>query len=437
MAPPVVSLGHNDITDTLDQLFANNSVADLIPSYSRSWREIEEGPDKLINQKGAYYLLQTRKPSHIVSEAYGASAAGLQFPEANKSKFLLMNVAAVQDRATIQWDGNVDVENAPALKQKPAKNLDYVKNMLKGIYEAYGRDKSRQLWQNRTNEVGRVSAINTGTRVVTCNNSGNLFNAQLIEEGDILEVRDSGGTLKGYVMVESVYRPSKTFVIDANYIQDTTESTVALATLGIANNDRLYQKGAYNAGWAGVPTHIATSGSYQSLADRTVHDHLTGVQIATAGKSASWALLMKLNSAQRFRKYGIKARGKFRASAQLDALFSTGMATQAFGQKNTLSMGYDEEDISFRGLTFAWDYFVPRDEIHFSDLKAIDKFTLREFKPIRHENGYEFLAPGVDRHYDKTNIYLKGIGNTGAEIPAAVGGALTGLSTAGLALGDD
>lgn len=438
MAPPIVSLQHDDITITLDELFAKNKVADLVPTYSDTYKRIKNADAKKINARGAFYLLQTRRPNNIRSQAFNGTNNGQQFPEANKSKWTTMNVTAIEDTATIQWDGNVEAQDEAMLKQKPAKDVDYVENEMAGIYEAYGRDKSRQIWQDRSNEVGRVSAINTGTRVVTCNNAGNLFNAQLIEEGDILEVRDNVGTLKGYIQVDSVYRPAKQFTIAANYIQDTTEATVALAALGIANNDRLYPKGGYNNGYAGIPTMIATSGSFQSLADRTIHDYLTGVSIDASGRAASFALLMRLDAAARFRRHGRKAKGKFYASAQMYAIMATGLATQRDGQIAKLDMGYEDEEIMYRGMSFNFDLYVPRNEIHNTDLDCVDKFELREFKPVKTRQGtYIHQAPGDKRHYDRQNIYFKSIGNLGAEVPIDVGGVLTNLSTAGISLGDD
>lgn len=438
----MANLGHDDVTITLDELFAKNRVAKLLPQDEllAHWREVSEGSAHNINARGAFYMLQSRQPNNIRQKAFGTSP-GAQFPEPTKSKYLTMNLAAIVDEATLQWDGNVDVQNEAQLKQKPAKELDYIEREMEGMYAAYARDKARQLWQARDNELARASAINTGTRVVTCNNAGNLFNVQLIEEGDILEARDAGGTLLGYVQVDSVYRPTKTFVIAADYIKDAAGVTTTLGAgggqLNIVNNTRFYPKGGFNNGWAGIPYLIATSGAFQSISDRTVHDHLTGVSIDAAGRAISAALLRRLRSARRSRRYGKKSKGKFYASAQLDGYESTGWATQKYGQTTSFDMGYKDEELKFDGKGFEWDYYIPKTQVFEVDLSAVDRFELRDFKPLRGENGYKYRAPGDDRHYDKENIYFKGIGNLGCEVPAAVGGVLTNLSTAGLALGDD
>lgn len=436
---PTTNLGHDDVTITLDELFANNKVAQLLPQDEllRSWRMIGEGSAKNINARGAFYMLQTRAPNNIRQKAFGTNP-GAQFPEPTNSKYSTMNLTAIVDEATLQWDGNVADQDKAVLKQMPAKDLDYVEREMAGIYDAYARDKARQIWQSRDNEIARVSAINTGTRVVTCNNAGNLFNTQLVEEGDILEVRDSTGvTLRGYIRVQSVYRPTKTFIIDANYILDGAGAVITLAAMAIVNNDRLYPKDGYNNGWSGIPYLIATSGAFQSLADRTINDHLTGVSIDASARAISAALLRRLRSARRSRRYGKKSKGKFFASAQIDGYEATGWATQKYGQTTSLDMGYADEELKFDGKSFMWDYFVPKTQVFEVDMSAIDRFELREFKPLRGENGYKTRAPGVDRHYDKENIYLKGIGNLGCEVPAAVGGVLTNLSTSGLTLGDD
>jgi hypothetical protein len=333
------NLGHDDVTVTLDELFANNSVAQLLPQDEllKHWRMVSSGSAKNINARGAFYMLQSRQPNNIRQKAFGTSP-GAQFPEPTKSKYLTMNLAAVVDEATLQWDGNVDDQNSAELKQKPAKSLDYVETELEGIYASYARAHARQLWSDGTNELARVSAINAGTFTVTCNNAGNLFNVQLLEEGMLIEIRDStGATVRGYFQIASVYRPTKTFIIDSNYVHDNTDAAAALAGLGIVNGDRIYPKNGYTQGWKGVDYLIATSGAFQSLADRTIHDHLTGVSIDASARALSAALMRRLRSARRNRRYGIKSKGKFYASSQIDAYEATAFATQKYGQTTSAS----------------------------------------------------------------------------------------------------
>lgn len=433
------NFGHDDVTILLDEVFANNTIEELLPDDEllTTWRMISKGPSKNINARGAFYMLQTRAPNNIRDKAFGTNP-GAQFPEPTNPKYSTMNVTAIVNEATLQWDGNVDVQNKAELKQKPAKDLDFVQRQMADIFASYARDRARQIWQTRDNEIARVSAVVTATRVVTCNNAGNLFNTQLVEEGDILEVRDStGATLRGYIRVASVYRPTKTFIVDANYITDAAGLTISMVTLAMANNDRLYPKDGYNNGWSGIPYLIATSGAFQSLADRTIHDNLTGVSIDASARAISAALIRRLRSARRSRRFGKKSKGKFFASAQIDGYEATGWATQKYGQTTSMDMGYSDEELKFDGKSFVWDYYVPKTQVYEVDMSAVDRFELREFGPLRGENGYKFQAPGVDRHYDKENIYLKGIGNFGTANPAAVGGVLTNLSTAGLTLGDD
>lgn len=436
------NLGHDDITITLDELYGNNKIAQLLPQDEllATWRMISEGSAKNINARGAFYMLQTQQPNNIRQKAFGTTP-GAQFPEPTKSAYTTMNLTAVEDSATIQWDGNVSVQDKSALKQMPAKDLDYVEREMEGLLASYARDHARQLWQSRDNEVARASSINTGTRTVTCNNAGNLFNTQLVEQGKILEARDGSGTLLGYVQVASVYRPTKTFIIDANYIHDASDVTTTLGSgggqLNIVNGTRFYPKGGYNNGWAGFPYLIATTGAFQSISDRTIHDHLTGVSIDASSRAISAALLRRLRSARRNRRYGKKSKGKFFASAQIDGYESTGWATQKYGQTTRFDMGYQDDELKFDGKSFQWDYYVPKTQVFELDPSAVDRFELLEYRALKGENGYKYRAPGVDRHYDKENIYFKGVGQLGCEVPAAVGGVLTNLSTSGLALGDD
>lgn len=429
--PPLV---HDDVTVTLDELFANNKVADLVPSFTPAWKKVSAGSSKNINAKGAFYMLRTKGPNYIKSKAFG-NTPGAAFPEATKSKYMVMSLTAIEDTATISWDGNVDVQNKAALKQKPAKELDYVEMEMASIYEAYGRDKSRQLWDNRGNELARVSATDTVNHLITFNNAGNLFDAQLLEEGDLLEIRDGAGTLRCYVEVLILNRAAKQIKVNPDNIRNTAGALIAAIPGSVVNNDRVYPKDGYNNGWAGFEYLTDVNGGFQSLNDRTIHDHLVGERFDATGRTLSSALLRRLLSGTRFRRYGKKSKGKFYASTQIDAFESTGLATQRYGQTKTLEMGYEDDDLKFGGKSFEWDFYVKRNVVNHADLDAIDKFNLREFMPIRHEGGYKSQAPTEGTHYDRTNIYFKGIGNLGCEVPAAVGGQLYNLSTAGLATG--
>jgi hypothetical protein len=51
------------------------------------------------------------------------------------------------------------------------------------------------LWGDGTNERARVSATNTTTGVITCDNSGNLYGSQFIEVNQEVEFRAADGTL--------------------------------------------------------------------------------------------------------------------------------------------------------------------------------------------------------------------------------------------------
>jgi hypothetical protein len=128
------NLGHDDVTITLDELYANNTVEQLLPmdELLKHWRQVSRGSAKNINARGAFYMLQSQQPAYIRQKSFGTTP-GAQFPEPTKSKYTTMNLSAIVDEATLQWDGNVDDQNDAALKQKPAKDLDYIERELEGI----------------------------------------------------------------------------------------------------------------------------------------------------------------------------------------------------------------------------------------------------------------------------------------------------------------
>ncbi len=441
-----MSLTVANINNTLDNLYANKSVEDFTERFiSPVYKEIERGDSKLISSKGVNYLRKTQAPNYIRSKAFGVNP-GEQFAKASNSKYALMNVTAIQNDATIEWDGDVDVQNnKSALKEAPAKGVDWVKSEMKDIYKAYAEERSRQIWQARENEVARISATNTGTNTITCENSGNLFGTQLIKAGMFLEIRDNAGTLRCYVVVDTVNRTGKSFKVKNNVgdalkyrIRDTNGAALTAIPAGVVDGDRIYPEGGFNNGWAGLKYLYGTSGSFQSVADRTTEYQLSGVAINAAGAAMSYLFVRRLVSSLRYTNDGMKVKGKFYASAQTDAWESTLLAAQYNNNaRGSADIGYEEDDMRVLGKKVAWDSYVPRDEFHYVNTAPIDRFELMEFGAYKKaDGGYVREKPGDGMGYDAFQIHFKGIGNLGTENPNEIGGYIYNLSVAGLALGN-
>jgi hypothetical protein len=421
------------ITPMLDEVFAKVPMEKLFPNYSEIWKKkLKPAASHNINARGGFYLIQTGSSNSLETSDF-TEAAGGDFPLAGESSYLKLNVSMKTDRSTIEWNGNVDAQNEAQQKQNPAKAVDYVGNELEGIMRFYAITRSRQIWQDGSNEVARISGVNTGTRTLTCNNAGNLFGVQLLEEGMLVEFRDASGNLRydgmsRFVKIESTDRANKTF----RYSAETPLPN------GVTNADRVYPKGSYNNGWAGIDFFLGTSGTFEGMSDRTSHYRTTGVRIPAGGKSVSAGLLRRMLSSQKYRRDGEESDGEFYASAQYDAYEATGFATQSFGQSgDTLKRGFRK--MFFDSKPFNEDIYVPRDVLAFVDFKKIHKFELLKFGPRKFRGDYVMPVPSANGQTwsDKFQILLQGFGNLGTNHPAAVGVWCSGLSTSGLALGND
>lgn len=427
----------DQITLTLDELFKDDSVTQWYPKQSKTYKRIASATAEKINAKGGLYLIEKKRPQAI-SAADFATSDGADFPIGGKLAFLQLTVLPVTHRASVEISSNVEAQNEAALKQRPAKDYDYVMRSIRSLIEAYGLKQSRDIWGDRVGEIARISAVNSGTSTLTCDTAANLFGTFLLQPGMQIEVRDGAGVLRGYAEIDVIDRGGKTTILTAITLPNGTASTIA--GTGMVANDRVYMRGCYNNNWAGINYFTQPGGAFEGQADRTGHYRLPGLQQNMAGATLTVGVARKMISDKEMRTDGDEATGEFYGSTQIDAYEATGLPTQAYGQSgDTLSQGYDRNKMKFSGRKWNRDLFVPRDVLAFLDLDLIDKFEMQPFKPLRNKDGsYEHMALGIANgaHRDAKMIYMRGIGNMGTNDPSALGPYYYGFSTAGLSTGN-
>lgn len=426
-----------DLTLTLDELYANDEMIQWYPEQSASFKRINRASPKLINARGGRYLIELKTPQAINAADFASSDA-VEFPSGGFLTFLEMTVTPITHRASFSVTSNVTAQNKGALKQKPAKNYDYVMKATESITQAYGVKQSRDMWGNRVGEIGRVSGISTNT--LTLNTAANLFGSFLFENGMQVEYRDGSGTLKGYSYVKSVDRFNKNFVAELTTDPDgTTKTSPAALTSAVTTNDRIYMRGCYNNNWAGVSHFLEKTGAFQGLADRTAHYRLPGLREDKGGQTLTASMIRKMISDQEMRVNNDSVKGEFFGSTQVDAYEMTGLPTQVWGQSGeTLKQGYSNLQFNSAGggRKFTKDLYIPRDVLTLCDLDMIDKFEMQPFQPLKGDNGYFFRAWGTLAHKDFELMYFRGIGNLGCSDPSRLGVWYENLSTAGLSTGN-
>lgn len=423
-----------NITESLDELFKDDSVTQWYPKQSKTFRRINAAPKSNINAKGGLYLVETKKPQAIIADDF-ASSDGAEFPDGGVLAFLIMTVTPITHRAAVKISSNVEAQNQAKLKQRPASNYDYIMKSIESLNLAYGLKQSRDVVGDRVGEIARISSVNSGTATITCDTAANLFGVFLLQPGMDVEFRDGSGTLRGYARINKLDRGAKTATLEV--IRTTLDAGSTIAGLGITTNDRVYMKGCYNNNWAGFAYFTQKTGAFQGRPDRSEHYRLPGMQQDMGGVTLTTGHLRRMITEKEMRCDGDEVRGEFYASTQIDAYEQTGLTTQVYGQSgDSLKQGYEVDKMRFGGRPMNRDLFFPRDVMAFLDISQVDKFEMQPFKPLKNGDSYEFMAWGSKAHKDAKLMYMRGIGNLGCGDPSALGNWYYNFSTAGLATGN-
>jgi hypothetical protein len=426
----------SSIDTLLDNIFADVKMIDLVPNEnSPVWDDLSEAPAENMNQKGGFYLVKLGATNSAQDSQFSDSEF-TDFPLPTNSEYLRLQVLPIVTRATVQVTDHAELQDKAKYKEMPAKDVDTVLNDINGELRFVDLKRSRQIWGDRTNVIGTVGSIVTGTRTVTNDMSTNLFGSRFFEKGMRVEFRDTSFVLRQdvaglpYVKTDVVNKTLGTW----KYAAATP------APVGVAAGDLIYGWGDYNNAWAGIDYHTKTTGAWQGMADRSIHDRTRGIRIPAGGAGVSASLLRRAISARRNRlDQGKKRPGlKFYASAQYDMYEASGFPQQGYADGGAdLKRGFRK--LFFGEIEFVYDRFVPYDAIFLGDLSKLHKFGMQNFQPIKDPGTGSYLRrlPGGDgqRWSPKKQIIFQGVGNTGTNDPAGLGVWITGLAVSDVSIG--
>ena len=416
--------------------YASPEMKNFLPMRRGPYKKIKEINKDNVNAKGWYYMHQTEAPRNFRQSAFAGSEGGV-FKDAGGNAYLVQNVLVITHRASLNYTDQVKVSNANSAHQEvPHKVIQQNdKEHLKALEDAM----SRQFWGNRTNEVARVSAINTGTRTITCDDANNLFGVFLLQKGDRLNIYSSagtqrvsgGGTSQDYVIVESVNPAAKTFVYRGTDLDGNTITAPAL----VAATDIIYPEGGKDNAITGVESIMGATGAFQGLADRTVDRTTTGITL-NAAAALSVAFLRKMADEYRFADPNdetSQSRCAFYVSTQNSAFAALGDALQPTNHEGqSLHLGRST-GLSFNGIPFQWHAYVPRDVVCLLDHGKLEKGILKDYAPVGGGEAVQVQLNG--ELYDKFMIPYSGYWNMGTPAARFCGVWGKGLTTTGLAMG--
>lgn len=430
---------YTDLTARLDELYVNGSFSEFTPEVTDAAKEVRSASPKNINERGGFYLSLIEMPMNFASDDFGANA-GADFGDAGKTSYLKQTVTALKRMSSVKWQDEVEVQSRPELMQKTGKSVNEKMQLIAHHLAAYAVSWSRELWGDRTNELARISSIDTTAKRVFCADAGNSFGVFNLRIGQQVMVYSSGATLRtggsGYLTVTSV-RPSDR---SWSYASTTTSPTIQVAPTGIVGGDIIYPSQGVislkDKALAGVKYLLGASGAFQGVADRTVNQFLTGTYLNAGGQNISAAFLRRMKSEQKYKVWGKKTKGTYYASSQIDGYEATELGKQSYAQDgNTLRKGYRK--LYFDDSPFEEDMYIARDAVVYADLSQIDRFELRPYKPVRDESGYELPVPSNSggTYQDNKMVRFRGYEQLGCEVPAMLGSYADNFSTAGLATG--
>lgn len=389
-----------------------------------TYAEVEEGKDhEELNSRGASLVIE---PLNNVSERWGT--AELQdYPTPGGNPLVKTTVPFTGVAATALFSHHVLAENnsATTITNFVTRALDNKAENLRNSQDFY-------LYGDASGERARVSSV--ASLVVTCNNSGNLYGVQMLEVGMEVEFRTSGGVLLSgggvtYSTITAVDYSAQTFTVDQ------------IPNDPIANTHRVYLRGSFGAAPRGFLYHVATSGAWQGLSDRTIYRGTTPTVVAAGGNVLSQGLLEKMHSARAL-KIGKRGSGKSKlyVSSQWSAYVAIGFEMKTFPNTNAFDAGFVDSQTDYAGVNFKFSKHCQRDMIHELDLKKMRVYRMQGIMMVKNDAGGVFHlinASSGQMHASGRAVYWEGYLNYGVKAPVDLGTRIEGLSTANLALGND
>lgn len=404
--------------------YYSGGVEDLTFNIADTLSEVEEGKDaEELNSRGAALVI---RPLNNVSERWGTSELQ-DYPTPGLSPLVKTTVPFTGVTASAVFSNHVMAEN-----QSATTIANLVTGEIDNKLENLRNSQDFYLWGDGSGERARVSSVNS--LEVTCNNSGNLYGVQMLEVGMEIEYRTSGGTLLSgggvtYSTILTVDYSAQKFTVDQ------------IPNDPIANGHRIYLRGSFGAAPRGFLYHIAPSGAWQGLSDRTIYRGTTPTVISASSGALTQGLLEKMHSA-RAMKTGRRQPGSMRlyVSAQWSAYVALGFEMKTFQNTQSVDLGFMDNQTDYAGIPFRFSKHVQRDMIWELNTKALRVYRMQKIQMVKNDSGgifHTLNAASGQLHASGKAVYWEGFLNYGTKTPVELGTRIDGLLTTNLALGND
>jgi hypothetical protein len=402
-----------------------SKIEDAVEKATETWNLIEKGKTESTNALGY------RLPSSVEDNAseLWSSVEGDDFPEGDTDVPVSMNVKYTRVYKTGTITG--DVRNH---EKDPDKIGSIISSKFGRAVMDLKKSINRMLFGESSGELARISAINTGTRTITCATTVNQFGVRKVKKRHKLEVRSAGGALRStntdYLVVESIDRDNDNFVYKA-----------APGLAGdAAINDLLTLKKSYGNALHGLDYHLGNSGVYQNVTRGATNPALNAMVIDAQTEYLSASMIDKLINGMTF-KAGEENSDDLIITwspAQKQQYWNLGYRLQQ------IAGGAKKFDLSFEGATHQGiptrvDVDCPNNSLYCWRPSKLKRYQLEPIGMI--DIGFGLLSPknaaSGQGHADAYNFYIGGKFEIGCQTPHLLGGRISNLNTVGLPDGRD
>jgi hypothetical protein len=378
---------------------------------------IDDGTPEEINARGTFLSIQSL--DHAIQRT--TTNEGGAFPTASAPQYVKATLPHITVERTVGMTGAVKRNN-----NRNQINVNVVKKNFTNAMDKIYKSMNRFTFADGSGEVARLgggtvtaggTAFNTSTEVAICNGTTNLFGSRVIDIGQQLEARSTGGTRRTgggltKMTVTAVDRENKKFTVD----QHPTD---------LASGDVFYDYDSYGTAPYGFDYHIAKTGTWLGLTRGSSNIGLNSVRRSLGGEKLTGGALDQLLGDMKFKldmepnKDGTEIIWPI---TQCNSYKDEGYSLKQFVMTVGQTARGSNIDMSFTGVTHAGiksreEVDCPIDRLIVNRKGIMKKFQLQKIQILQDDGGPLRLQVGADGYVDAYVGFIQGVFNLAPETP--------------------
>jgi hypothetical protein len=389
---------------------ANEKRADTFSS-------IDEGTPEEINARGSF--LSILSLDHAIERT--TTNEGGSFPEASAPQYVKATLPHITVERTVGMTGAVKRNN-----NRNQINVNVVKKNFTNAMDKIFKSMNRHIFGDGSGELARVgagsvgaggTAVDTTTKIITCNGTTNLFGSRFVDIGQLLEARSTAGALRNgggltKMTVTAVDRENKKF-------------TVNQLPTDIAANDVIYNYDSFGTAPFGFDYHFAKTGTWLNLTRGSSNIGLNSVRRSLGGEKLTGGALDQLLGDIKFKLGGEPNKDGLEiiwAPTQCNSYKDEGYELKQFVMTVGQTARGANIDMSFSGVTHSG--IKTREEVDCQINRVIvnpkgllKKFQLQKIQILQDDGGPLRLQVGADGYVDSYVGFIQGVFNVAPEKP--------------------